>query len=120
MVIQVPLADWGYGDDMTGCPYYNQKGEKLNLTEIALLDAVDGIAVAYDWVTHKRFYIDESGKQCIADTFDGGGRISGRLCSGAEGDYGGRRKGRCGIGDYKKISRHPKSKTGFRLVETEE
>ena len=70
-VIQVPLADWGYGDDMTGCPYYNQKGEKLNLTEIALLDAVDGIAVAYDWVTHKRFYIDESGKQCIADTFDG-------------------------------------------------
>ena len=27
-------------------------------------------AVAYDWVTHKRFYIDESGKQCIADTFD--------------------------------------------------
>mgnify|MGYP000011120126 CR=1 FL=1 len=22
-------------------------------------------------VTHKRFYIDESGKQCIADTFDG-------------------------------------------------
>ena len=71
VVIQVPLADWGYGDDMTGCPYYNQKGEKLNLTEIALLDAVDGIAVAYDWVTHKRFYIDESGKQCIADTFDG-------------------------------------------------
>ena len=70
-VIQVPLADWGYGDDMTGCPYYNQKGEKLNLTEIALLDAVDGIAVAYDWVTHKRFYIDESGKQCIADSFDG-------------------------------------------------
>ena len=70
-VIQVPLADWGYGDDMTGCPYYNQKGEKLNLTEIALLDAVDGIAVAYDWVTHKWFYIDESGKQCIADTFDG-------------------------------------------------
>ena len=61
----------GYGDDMTGCPYYNQKGEKLNLTEIALLDAVDGIAVAYDWVTHKRFYIDESGKQCIADSFDG-------------------------------------------------
>ena len=71
VVIQVPLADWGYGDDMTGCPYYNQKGEKLNLTEIALLDAVDGIAVAYDWVTYKRFYIDESGKQCIADTFDG-------------------------------------------------
>ena len=55
VVIQVPLADWGYGDDMTGCPYYNQKGEKLNLTEIALLDAVDGIAVAYDWVTYKRF-----------------------------------------------------------------
>ena len=70
VVIQVPLADWGYGDDVSGCPYYNQKGEKLNLTEIALLDAVDGIAVAYDWVTHKRFYIDESGKQCISDSFD--------------------------------------------------
>lgn len=70
VVIQVPLADWGHGDDMTGCPYYNQKGEKLNLTEIALLDAVDGIAVAYDWVTYKRFYIDESGKQCISDSFD--------------------------------------------------
>ena len=69
-VIQVPLADWGSGDDMTGCPYYNQKGEKLNLTQIALLDAIDGIAVAYDWVTHERFYIDESGKQYISDTFD--------------------------------------------------
>ena len=71
VVFQVPFADWGYGDDMTGGTYYNQKGEKLNLTEIALLDAVDGIAVAYDWATHKRFYIDESGKQCISDSFDG-------------------------------------------------
>ena len=36
-----------------------------------MLDAVDGIAVAYVWVSYNRFYIDESGKQCIADTFDG-------------------------------------------------
>lgn len=70
VVIQVPFADWSYGDDMSGGTYYNQKGEKLNLTQIALLDAVDGIAVAYDWVTHERFYIDESGKQCISDSFD--------------------------------------------------